>query len=980
MDIAVFFCTFAAVHFYLCMKKLIRYNILFFAVLLMTLSSGVQKPDPSLAILAKMTLEEKIAQLLIIRVSSTEDEQYNKELVEKITRIQPGGVCFFKGFPTKEALLTNRIQAASKIPMFISIDGEWGPAMRLDSCVAFPRQMTLGALSEANDSLIYQMGREIAEQCKAVGINLNFAPCIDINNNSRNPVINSRSFGEDRDKVSRKAILYMHGMQDGGITTSIKHYPGHGDTETDSHYGLPTIKKSRTELDEMELYPYRKLISEHPDMVMVGHLNIPALDTTAQSVSSMSYAIVTNLLKKELGYNGLIITDGMEMKGVRNQNRFEGDVEIRALLAGVDILLLPGETDSVIASIKRAVEEGVISEDLINDRCLRVIQFKYKHGLLDYKPVNCAAIKEKLNSSEAIWLNRQLEEKALTLLKNENNTLPLTAKTADNTAFLCVDRKIFQNEYEQIVGECHLPFYYINKKISAKEQTAILSKLASYNQIIVAFGGSNQLGGSGYGIEMSSVRLLNRLAKEKSVILIHLGNPYALNAFESLNDYKAIICAYQFSPTTVAAAMKACFGQIACEGTLPVSTDFYPVGSGILPQMADNQLSALPDDVTRELDNLLQGGVTDHIYPGCAVIALHHGQPVYHKVFGHLDYSGQEKVTPNTMYDVASLTKVAATTLAVMKLYDNQEIRLTDKIGKYLPYLTGTDKANLTLEELLTHTSGMPAFIPFYKSIMGNERYLRAQKTDQYPWKVADNLYLRKDYPDTIRYKIAHCKLKEKKYEYSDLNFFLLKDMVETVTMQPIEQFLAENFYQPMGLSHTTFRPLDHGFAKKDIAPTEQDNLFRMQLVHGYVHDQTSALMNGNAGNAGLFTTAEELAAIFLMLQNDGVYNAQRYLSEATVEEFIKMHSMHGCQVRGLGFHTPKAPGTSSIVPADACPQTFGHQGFTGTVVWCDPKEELIFVFLSNRVCPDAEPNKLSKSRIRLLAHEMVYKGIGSRQ
>jgi beta-glucosidase-like glycosyl hydrolase len=325
------------------MKPIIRYSILFSALLLLTLFTGVRQPDPNLKVLDQMTLEEKIAQLLIIRVNGTNNEQYNKEFVELVARVQPGGVCFFKGNPTPEAMLTKRLQAVSKIPLFISIDGEWGPSMRLDSCVAFPRQMTLGALSEENDSLIYQMGLEVAEQCKAVGINLNFAPCIDINNNSRNPVINSRSFGENRDKVCRKAALYMHGMQDGGIATSLKHFPGHGDTESDSHLALPTIRKSRIELDEMELYPYRQLIKENPDMVMVGHLNIPALDSTTKSVSSLSYTIVTQLLKKELGYNGLIITDGMEMKGVRNQNRFEGDVEIRALMAGADILLLPGE-------------------------------------------------------------------------------------------------------------------------------------------------------------------------------------------------------------------------------------------------------------------------------------------------------------------------------------------------------------------------------------------------------------------------------------------------------------------------------------------------------------------------------------------------------------------------------------------------------------------------------------------------------------
>jgi len=962
------------------MKKLIHCKLALFASLLLLFGTGVQKPYPNVSVLDRMTLEEKIAQLLILRVNSTDNEQYNKEFVELVARVQPGGVCFFKGNPTAEALLTRRLQAVSNVPLFVSIDGEWGPAMRLDSCVAFPRQMTLGALSEENDSLIYQMGLEVAEQCKAVGINLNFAPCIDINNNSRNPVINSRSFGENRDKVCRKAALYMHGMQDGGIVTSLKHFPGHGDTESDSHLALPTIRKSRIDLDEMELYPYRQLIKENPDMVMVGHLNIPALDTTKKSVSSLSYTIVSQLLKKELGYNGLIITDGMEMKGVRNQNRFEGDVEIRALLAGADILLLPGETDSVISAIKRAVEEGVISEDLINERCLRVLQFKESHGITNYTSTNSKEIIKWLNRSEAVWVNRQIEEKALTLLKNDDDMLPLNAKTVGNTAFLCVDRKAYQSEYKRIVGEYNLPYFYMDKKISTKEQANIITKLAPYKQIIVAFGGSNQLGGSGYGIDMSSVKLLNRLAKEKQVILIHLGNPYALNYFDSLTNYRAVIDAYQFTPSTVAAAMKACFGQIVCEGTLPVSINEYPAGSGILMSKSVENFSVLPENITQQLDKMLQDGIQNHIYPGCEVIALHHGQPIYHKVFGYLDYNRQEKVTPQTMYDIASLTKVAATTLAVMKLYDNGEIHLTDRIGKYVPYLAGTDKANLTLEELLTHTSGMPAFIPFYKSIQGNEKYLRASKSENFSIQVADNLYLRNDYPDTIRYKVAHCKLKEKKYEYSDLNFLLLKDMVENVTMMPIEQFLAETFYQPMGLSHTSFKPLQHGFHKKEIAPTEKDGTFRKQLVHGYVHDQTSALMNGNAGNAGLFSTAEEIGAIFLMLQNGGMYDGERYLSESTVAEFTKMHHLHGCQVRGFGFHTPKATGTSSIVPAAASTHIFGHQGFTGTVVWCDPKEELIFVFLSNRVCPDAEPNNLSKSGIRLKAHELIYKGIGNRE
>lgn len=963
-------------HTILTYMRRILFSVVFLPLLCLVFvrSSTHPGPDRSMAVLEEMTLEEKIAQLLIIRVSSTENEQYNTALVEKIRRMQPGGVCFFKGTPLREARLTNRIQSVSKVPMFVAIDGEWGPSMRLDSCVAFPRQMTLGALSAKNDSLIYKMGLEVAEQCKAVGINLNFAPCTDINNNSRNPVINSRSFGEDREKVVRKAALYMHGMQDGGICTSIKHFPGHGDTETDSHYGLPVINKTRQQLDELELYPYRELVKENPDMVMVGHLNVPALDSSKSSVSSLSHSIVTRLLKNELGFKGLIITDGMEMKGVLKQNRFAGDVEVRALLAGCDILLLPSDADSAISAIKKAVENNVIPMELIDERCLRVLRFKEMKGLLDHRKVDIPKVREGMNRMESELVNRFIETKALTLLKNDG-ILPLTS--AASTAFLCVGRQELQTQYKNIVAQYNLPYFYADKKISTKDAQALNTKLAPYKKVIIAFGGSNQMGGSGYGVDAATMKTLGQIAKSKEVVFIHLGNPYALNLFNSLNDCRAAVVAYQFTPTTLESALYACHGNIPFEGTLPVSIVGYHSGSGITDDEKSDFVSLLPSDISRQLDNMLSDGVKNRIYPGCVVLALHHGIPVYHKAFGAMEYGSGEKITTKTMFDVASITKIAATTLAVMKLYDNHEIHLSDRIGKHLHYLAGTDKANITIEELLTHTSGLPAFIPFYKSISGNPAYLRNEKSSEFSVKVADNLYLKTGYQDTIRQRVAKCKLGEKKYVYSDLNFLLLKDMVETVTMQSIEQFLSENFYTPMGLSRTAFNPLDKGFSRHEIAPTENDMTFRNQLVRGYVHDQTSALMKGNAGNAGLFMTAEDLGAIMLMLKNKGVYNGKRYLSQHAVEIFTKAHHIHHCQVRGYGFHTPKSTGESSIVPKQAANSIFGHQGFTGTVVWCDPKEDLIFVFLSNRVCPDVEPNKLSQSKIRLKSHELIYSGIG---
>ena len=928
------------------------------------------------SVLAKMTLEEKIAQLMIVRVSSTGTPEETAKMLADIERYQPGGVCFFKGGPMQEAHLTQQMQRLSKVPLFVSIDGEWGPAMRLDSCTAFPRQMTLGALAPQNDYLIYLMGYEVANQCNAIGVNLNFAPCIDVNNNPNNPVINSRSFGENREKVADKASLYLKGMQAGGITGCIKHFPGHGDTETDSHLGLPTIHKSRALLEETELYPYHRLLPRNPEMVMVAHLPIPALDNSHKSVSSLSKPIVTGLLKEELGYSGLVITDGLEMKGVRNSNRFEGDIEIRALLAGNDLLLLPGETGKVIQAIKDAVDSGIVPLSLINERCLRVLSFKEMKGFWNAPPLDFSSIRTRMNLASSESLNELLETKALTLLKNES-VLPISPNAALNNevAVLCIGREEYKEQYRKAADNYNLTFYGLPKKFT-KDYAVMTTKLQSYKSVIVLFGGSNQMAGSSYGVDSKVAEYLRTLARNKPTILVHLGNPYALDQLGTTAPFKAVMVAYQFTPTTVQSALKACFGEIQCEGLLPVSTKEYPSGTGLGAQNELQEFSALPQSVTDRLDKLLTDGIKDKVYPGCAVVALKDGKPIYQKAFGNLTYETKSPVTLETLYDVASLTKAAATTLAVMRLYDEYHFKLTDSIGKYLPYLRRTNKETITIGELLTHTSGLPAFIPFYKDIQGKPAYFQKTKSPDYGVKVADDLYLLTTYPDSVRYKVAHCKLGAKKYVYSDLNFLLLKDMVETLTGQPIEKYLMENIYEPMGLTHTCFNPLDKGFAKDNIAPTENDTEFRKQVVQGYVHDQTAALMNGNAGNAGLFTTAPELGAIFQMLLDGGIYHGIRFFAEETVRLFTSACPMHGCNVRGLGYHTPKHGGATSIVPEAADKETFGHQGFTGIVVWCDPAEKLTFVFLSNRVYPDCYPNKLSQSGIRLKSHELIYEGV----
>ena len=907
-----------------------------------------------------------------------------------IERYHIGGVILFEydaptgrhkrniSSPSQLASLCRELQSLAPETLLIGIDQEGGRVNRLREDQGFPHFMSAKQSADYGTDSIRHYAALTAAQLQKAGVNLNFAPCVDVDVNPDCPVIGKleRSFSKSPKTVADAARIWIDEQRKRGVVSCLKHFPGHGDTETDSHLGLPTIRKSRAQLEEMELYPYRQLLGRNPEMVMVAHLHIPSLDDSHQSVSSLSYPIVTGLLKQELGYSGLVVTDGLEMKGVRNSNRFEGDIEIRALLAGADLLLLPGETGAVIQAVKSAVDSGIIPLSLIDERCLRVLSFKEMKGLWNCAPVDLQQVYAELNAATGVDLNGQIEAKALTLLANKE-MLPISPAEVlrQEVALLCIGRDEYKAEYRRIANKYGLPFYWLPKKYT-KDYASVLASLQSHKKVIVLFGGSNQLAGSKYGVDDKVTEHLRTLARSKPTVLLHLGNPYALDQFGSTASFRAVMVAYQFTPSTVRSALRACFGEIGCEGVLPVSTKEYPSGTGLGAQDCHRECSLLPASVTLRLDKLLQEGVRDKVYPGCVVMVLQNGVPIYQKAFGHLTYDTLHPVTLQTMYDVASLTKPSATTLAVMKLYDEHRIELTDPIGLFLPYLKGTDKANITLAELLTHTSGMPAFIPFYKSIQGKEQYFHRTASPEFSVKVADSLYLLTSYPDSIRLKVAHCKLGAKKYEYSDLNFLLLKDMVETLTERPMDEYLAEFFYRPMGLERTCFNPLDKGFGKEDIAPTENDEEFRRQVVQGYVHDQTAALMNGNAGNAGLFTTAGELGALFLMIQNGGIYNAQRYLSEATVEEFTKMHPTHNCRVRGLGFHTPKAAGESALIPSAADLQTFGHQGFTGTVVWCDPKEELIFVFLSNRVCPNAEPNKLAQSKIRLKSHELIYQGL----
>lgn len=937
--------------------------------------------------LKQMTLEEKIAQLMMIRVYSNKNNAYNNELVNEITKYQPGGVCFFQGSPVKQIELTNRLQSVSKIPLLVSIDGEWGVAMRLDSSLTFPYQMTLGALDAQNDELIYKMGAEVAKQCNTLGIHINFAPCVDINSNSLNPVINFRSFGENRERVAQKSMLYMQGMQSEGIITCAKHFPGHGDTKTDSHHDLPVIDKSYKELDSLEFFPFKEMINKGVDMVMISHLNVPALDPAPNSIASLSKKSITDVLIDQMGFKGIVITDAMDMKGLRNSYPEGGEAEITALLAGVDILLLPNALKEVIPAIKKAVENGTISEELIDKKCLKILKMKQEKELTQHTTIKTQNISEKLNDKKSENIIKEIEEKALTLLSNYHAILPLTNKENDKTALLFTGNLVDSTFYKNLAKEKQLAYYALSSTATKNEESLLINQLKKYDKVILFVISKNQQSTKKYGIAENTITFIEQLSKQKKIILGLYSNPYLLNYFKNVSSYAAIFVGYKATYHAVRSGLEALYGEIPFVGKLPVSTTHFPVKFGINTKEKDKNLSFNETSHSfflsknnGKIDSLVANALEERIFPGCQILAIYDGEILYHKNFGKISYSPDaHKVDNYTLYDVASITKPLATTLAIMKLYEEGKIKLKDKLGDFLSYVRESNKADLTIEELLTHTSGLPAYIPFYKNISngGNwdSLYLSNTPIDNYHVIVASNVFLHTSYIDTIHNQLVNCKLGKKKYIYSDLGYLFLKEVVETLTAIPLDKYVIREFYQPLGLNRTLFNPLSK-IAINEIAPTENDTSFRKQMVHGYVHDQSAALFGGVQGNAGLFSTASELAIILQMLMNGGSYNGKTFFSPQTVKFFTTTRKINGCERRSLGFDTPNFKGPSPYLPEQADNNSYGHFGFTGTAFWCSPKDKLIYIFLSNRVHPNVEPNLLSKSRLRVHFHEMIYEKI----
>ena len=930
--------------------------------------------------------DQRIAQLMVLRESSyTKDGPvyYDSLIADAVAKYNIGGIVLFQGAPVKQANFINYFQSIAKTPLMVCIDAEWGLGMRQDSVIPLNHQMMLGAVNDT--SIISAYGKLVGKQCKREGIHVNFAPVVDINNNPDNPVINDRSFGEDKYKVARYGVTYMKAMQSEGVLACAKHFPGHGDVSVDSHLDLPVINKSMKQLDSLELYPFEQMFNKGVGSVMIAHLYIPAIDTTANTATSLSKKNVTELLRDKLNFQGLTFTDALDMKGVAKYFP-GGQIAAQSLIAGNDMLCLPVDVATSIAKIKEAIDSNKLSWNDIYSKCKKVLEYKYMYGVANVKPVNTENLTNDLNRG-VNDMRKLVAENAITVLsKKDKQFFPLNAfNTNKDIVYVGIGIDSANVFSQRMKSDYNADAFYFNYK---EDATRILSTVEliknRYKSVVIGVHNYARYPVNNFGISQYALDLINQIQENNKTIIFDFGNPYALKNFCNANN---LVSCYEDDSITQHTAADLLEGKIFARGTLPVTVcEVYKYGSGVIDGNLLLPVSS-PQDVGLNaaklsiIDSIANDGIAAGAYPGCVVLVAKDGKIAFEKAYGKYNYDTPQPISLNSIYDIASVTKICATTLAVMKLYDEGKIKLDKTLGDYLPWVRKSNKRKLKIKNILLHQAGLAAFIPFYKDVIDpvtGEPSLEVFshiKNDSFSIRVAENLYLRNDYTKTIYKKILDSKLgPANKYVYSDNDFIFLGKIVEALSGMTLDKYADKYFYKPMSLTSTGFLPREK-FDTNRIAPTEYEKQFRMQHLHADVHDPGAAMFGEVAGHAGLFSDADNLAAILQMLLNGGAFNGKRYIKAGT----IKLFSAYNSPVsrRGYGFDKPEKDNAIRKEPYPAksvSPLAFGHTGYTGTGVWADPKYKIVFIFLSNRVNPYGGDNlKLLHMNIRGKIQEAIY-------
>lgn len=925
--------------------------------------------------LDKLSLEERIAQFFMVATWSNKSESHQAEIEKLVREDKIGGLIYFQGERENLKKSIQRMQLAAKTPLLIGMDAEWGIAMRISEEERFPYAYTVG---QANDAeLTKNIAEMMAQECRELGIHLNFSPVADVNSNPKNPVIGFRAYGENPTQVSKQVSSLVSAFEKNGILSCLKHFPGHGDTDKDSHYDLPTISKSKSALQSNEFVPFQAGIKAGASTVMMGHLNIPALDNSG-TPSSLSKTIIQDVLRSEMKFEGLVISDALNMKAV-SAKYGKTDVVVKAFQAGCDILLYPESVTESIQAIKKAVERGEISKAEIDARCLRVL--KAKHRVLFPN-----SRKNQISESEQTWLKKQIYQKAITLVQHKNQVLPLQS-SGQRIAKISIGTHTnsFAETLDLFAKIDHFHFFTVNEAIERMK-----GKWNQYDVIISAIHPNSVRTVKNYGMPGKITDWLEQIPEQKKHILVQFGNPFALEQITDFSRVDALIVGFENHELVQERVGQQLFGALPFEGKLQWHvSDLLPKGKGISLESIDRLAFSQPEELgisaekLTEIDQIVNKGIKVGAFPGCQVLAAVEGKIIYRKSFGTTQFENGDSITENHVYDIASVSKIVGSTAALMKLQSEGKLGLQNKLKDFIPEVTGNgDFGNIVLRDMMAHQAGLTSWIPFYKKTLKNGELNPAiyskTKKEGFETQVAKDVWISDAYTDTIYQRILASGLNSaKKYEYSDLGYYFVKKIVEKKSEKSFDSFLYDELYFKLGLQTMRFNPLNY-LEKKWIVPTENDQQFRKQLVHGFVHDPGAAMLGGVGGHAGIFSNSYDLATMMQLFLNKGSYAGVRYLDEDVVSLYTK--AQNAGNRRGAGFDRPTLNPKSGPTCEWVSQQSFGHSGFTGTFAWADPQNGINYVFLSNRVCPSAENWKIRDMNIRTEIQRVIYEAVRERK
>lgn len=926
-----------------------------------------------------LNLQERIGQLIMVDMYSNKDKAHVNFVKKLVTDQKVGGVIFFQGGPMRQATLTNEIQELAKTKLLIAMDAEWGLSMRIDSTYVFPWNMTLGATPGTASA--FKVGERIGMHSKRMGVHINFAPVVDINTNPKNPIIGNRSFGEDKFNVTQKAYAYVQGLQSTGVMACAKHFPGHGDTDKDSHKTLPTVNFDAKRINDVELYPYRALFDKGLASVMVAHLNIPSLDDRPGYPTSLSERVVTDMLKNQLDFKGLIFTDALNMKGASNFSK-PGDVDLQAFIAGNDVLLFTENAAKAIQAIERAVKNGEITLQRLEYSVKKILMAKYIAGLHEYKPIDLTNLAQDLQTESDAIVYEDAISRAVTLLNNSKKIIPLQQLETRKIAYISLGDDtgdIFFNELNK---------YAKVDRLVADKLELLQNMLIPYNTVILGYHKSNANPWKSFQATKTELAWMNEIAKTHEVILDIFAMPYVLEQFTSTTNYEGLLMSYQNSTVSQQVSAQLIFGARDMLGRLPVSAGVYKAGDGVrfnaikrLAYSANPTSVGLDALMISKIDAIANKTIQDKGAPGMQILVARHGKVIMNKGYGNHTYDAQKPVDNNSLYDLASVTKILGTLPLVMKLQEQGALDLNDPLEMLLPEFKNSNKAHITTQEMLSHVARLAPWIPFYKKTLDtvtlkpSVAFYDVKKSETFSSQVSTQLFAKSVLNDSILSSIkSSALLPEKGYKYSDLPYYLLKEYIERKEGKDLNTLVQEQFYSSMGMNFTGYNPTKH-FDYSQIAPTEDDNSFRNQLIHGYVHDQGAALQDGIGGHAGLFSNANDVAKMMQMYLQDGYYGGVQYLKKETIATFNTCHYCADGVRRGIGFDKPLQDGADGTCGCVSL-KSFGHSGFTGTYSWADPETEIVYVFLSNRIHPSVDNKYIIENNIRTKIQQIIYDSI----